>query len=230
MHRWFGCIKIDGGKKTRQDKIYPVAEQQFASAFLQVWGEMVRGKKPPEDRPELLLSMNYLPQAERLTVVIMKAKSLGTAHDVYVKVRLQMACNQQSITTLRFSVFLHFQMHLIVNGKRVKKKKTSVRKINDTVEPTWNEAFTFNLSQSNMPNAAIEVGSARPKIFLQINWRISRDYFTIHAQIYMVSTGGESKDIGSCGIGPREHGRGRQHWQDMTHAARKPTSMWHYLR
>lgn len=47
-------------------------------------------------------------------------------------------------------------MHLIVNGKRVKKKKTSVRKCNDS-NPTWNEAFTFNLSQSNLQNAAIEV-------------------------------------------------------------------------
>lgn len=47
---------------------------------------MVRGKKPPEDRPELLLSLNYLPQAERLTIVIMKAKNLDTHRDVYIKV------------------------------------------------------------------------------------------------------------------------------------------------
>lgn len=46
----------------------------------------------------------------------------------------------------------------------------------------------------------------------------------------MVSTGGVSNDIGSCGIGPQEHGHGRQHWQDMIHNARKPTAMWHYLR
>lgn len=46
----------------------------------------------------------------------------------------------------------------------------------------------------------------------------------------MVSSSGESKDLGSCGIGPLEHGHGRQHWQDMIHNARKPTAMWHYLK
>lgn len=38
------------------------------------------------ERPELLLSLNYLPQAERLTVVLMKAKNLETHQDPYVKV------------------------------------------------------------------------------------------------------------------------------------------------
>lgn len=55
--------------------------------------------------------------------------------------------------------FLYFQMHLIVNGKRVKKKKTSVRKCIDNSNPTWNEAFTFNLSQSHIQNSAFEVNS-----------------------------------------------------------------------
>lgn len=53
----------------------------------QIWADMLRGKRPPEDRPELLLSLNYLPQAERLTIVIMKAKNLDTIQDPYVKVR-----------------------------------------------------------------------------------------------------------------------------------------------
>lgn len=47
---------------------------------------MMRKRKPPVQRPELLLSLNYLPQAERLTIVIMKAKNLETEQDPYVKV------------------------------------------------------------------------------------------------------------------------------------------------
>lgn len=47
---------------------------------------MIRKRKPPVQRPELLLSLNYLPQAERLTIVIMKAKNLETEQDPYVKV------------------------------------------------------------------------------------------------------------------------------------------------
>lgn len=53
---------------------------------IEIWGDVVRMKKPLEDRPELLVSLNYLPQAERLTVVIMKAKNLETESDPSVKV------------------------------------------------------------------------------------------------------------------------------------------------
>lgn len=49
---------------------------------------MIRKRKPPVERPELLLSLNYLPQAERLTIVIMKAKNLDTIQEPYVKVNL----------------------------------------------------------------------------------------------------------------------------------------------
>lgn len=48
-------------------------------------------------------------------------------------------------------------MYLIVNGKRVKKKKSSLGKSGDPKNPVWNEAFTFNFSQSNLQNAALEV-------------------------------------------------------------------------
>ncbi|XP_055302145.1 synaptotagmin-6 [Sitodiplosis mosellana] len=146
---------------------------------VEIWAELIRKRKPPVERPELLLSLNYLPQAERLTIVLMKAKNLETVQEPYVK------------------------MYLIVNGKRMKKKKSSPGK-SDPSNPVWNEAFTFNFSQSNLQNAALE--------------------------IYVVSSGGESNAIGSCGIGPLEHGLGRQHWQDMIHNARQPIALWHFLR
>lgn len=56
------------------------------SFYLQIWAELIRKRKPPVERPELLLSLNYLPQAERLTIVIMKAKNLETVQEPYVKV------------------------------------------------------------------------------------------------------------------------------------------------
>jgi hypothetical protein len=59
------------------------------SKSTEIWGDVIRTKKPPEDRPELLVSLNYLPQAERLTVVIMKAKNLETMNDPSVKVKLE---------------------------------------------------------------------------------------------------------------------------------------------
>lgn len=44
--------------------------------------------------------MNYLPQAERLTIVIMKAKNLETTEDSYVKVLLPFELI--GLTTFRF--------------------------------------------------------------------------------------------------------------------------------
>ncbi|KAI9581485.1 hypothetical protein GQX74_012810 [Glossina fuscipes] len=147
---------------------------------IEIWGDLLRTKKPPEDRPELLCSLNYLPQAERLTIVIMKAKNLDTVQETYIKI------------------------YLIQNGKRVKKKKTTISRSDDAANPIWNEAFTFNLQSSLLTHAAIE--------------------------IYVVNTGSENQEIGSIGLGPQEFGTGCQHWHDMINNARKPTAMWHFIR
>lgn len=56
--------------------------------MVQIWGDLIRLKKPPEDRPELLISLTYLPQAERLTFNIMKAKNLNTQHEPWVRVSI----------------------------------------------------------------------------------------------------------------------------------------------
>ncbi|XP_034657564.1 synaptotagmin-5 isoform X3 [Drosophila subobscura] len=150
------------------------------SKSVEIWGDLLRTKKPKEDRPELLCSLNYLPQAERLTVVIMKARNLDTVQEPYVKI------------------------YLIQNGKRIKKKKTSITKSDDPTNPIWNEAFTFNLQSNYLHSAAIE--------------------------IYVVGAGSEAAEIGCCGLGPQESGTGCQHWHDMINNARKPTAMWHYIR
>ena len=47
------------------------------------------------------------------------------------------------------------KVYLLSGGKRVKKKKTAVRK--GTCNPVWNEALTFNVASSNLSNSAIEV-------------------------------------------------------------------------
>lgn len=54
--------------------------------YLQIWGDVLRAKKPPEDRPELLVSLTHLPQAERISITIMKARNLSTDQDPYVRV------------------------------------------------------------------------------------------------------------------------------------------------
>ncbi|XP_037041700.1 synaptotagmin-5 [Bradysia coprophila] len=149
------------------------------SKSVEIWGDLIRMKKPPEDRPELLISLTYLPQAERLTFNIMKAKNLNTHHEPWVRI------------------------YHIVNGKRVKKRKTATLKFDDVQNPLWNESYSFSMPQSIMQTTAFE--------------------------IYLVTSGGESNAI-SCGIGPEETGSGKQHWIDILHNPRKPIAMWHYLR
>lgn len=56
--------------------------------FHQIWGDVLRAKKPPEDRPELLISLTHLPQAERISITIMKARNLSVDHDPFVRVSL----------------------------------------------------------------------------------------------------------------------------------------------
>lgn len=68
--------------------------------WIQIWGDLIRLKKPPEDRPELLISLTYLPQAERLTFNIMKAKNLNTHHEPWVRVSIFRGDNSSNIVVL----------------------------------------------------------------------------------------------------------------------------------
>ncbi|XP_015178661.1 PREDICTED: synaptotagmin-6 [Polistes dominula] len=107
------------------------------SSAIEVWGEIERERKPPEEIQEVLLSLSYLPSAERLTVVILKARNLFPSQeketlDPFVKVSL--LCGEKRIK---------------------KKKKTAVRKA--TTSPVWNEAMSFNVPSSSLATSAIEV-------------------------------------------------------------------------
>ncbi|XP_053675060.1 synaptotagmin-B [Anopheles nili] len=145
----------------------------------ELWGDLIASQKPSEATSELLISLSYLPQAERLTVVVMKAKNLSISHEPFVK------------------------LYLLVNDKRVKKRKTSAIRTLDPTNPIWNEAFTFELPSSQLQDAGVE--------------------------LFVTSNEAEGQDLG-CGVGLREGGTGTQHWQDLMQNNRKPIAMWHVLR
>lgn len=100
---------------------------------------MLRTKKPPEQRPELLLSLNYLPQAERLTIVVMKAKNLDTTQEPYVKVSrsryLSIDCSNNyrfwKIKSYRFYFTLLNFVPAVPNNqwKTCQKEKEQYRKV-----------------------------------------------------------------------------------------------------
>ncbi|XP_076675749.1 synaptotagmin beta isoform X3 [Andrena cerasifolii] len=101
----------------------------------EVWGEIERERKPPEHIQEVLVSLSYLPSAERLKVVILKARNLFAP---------------QEKETLDSFV----KVNLLCGEKRVK-KKTAVKKA--TTSPVWNEAMSFDVPASSLASSAIEV-------------------------------------------------------------------------
>ncbi|XP_076344367.1 synaptotagmin-10-like isoform X2 [Tachypleus tridentatus] len=137
-----------------------------------------------KDLGEIMLALCYLPTAGRLTITVVKARTLkpvditGTS-DPYVKV-----C-------------------LMCQGKRIKKKKTSVKK--GTLNPVYNEALVFDVPAENIEDVNLLV-----KVL---------DYDRV----------GISEVMGCCGLGSGCIGLGRDHWLEMIDNPRKPVAQWHPL-
>ncbi|CAG5135642.1 unnamed protein product [Candidula unifasciata] len=94
-----------------------------------MWKPLSPGNKECKDLGELLLSLNYLPSAGRLTVDIIKAKGLLQTDivggsDPFVRVTL-----------------VHME-------KPIKTRKTSCKK--NTIDPVFNESVSFNLTQQQV--------------------------------------------------------------------------------
>ncbi|GFU68033.1 synaptotagmin-9 [Trichonephila clavipes] len=137
------------------------------------------------DLGEVMLSLCYLPTAGRLTVTIIKARNLKVmditgSSDPYVKVSL------------------------MCQGKRVKKKKTSVKK--STLNPVYNEALVFDVPAENIEDVTLVV-----KVI---------DYDRV----------GANEVMGCFAIGSSCIGLGRDHWIEMLDNPRKPVAQWYTLQ
>lgn len=58
----------------------PLGEIEVATN-VEVWGDISKNKKPREEFQEILVSLSYLPSAERLTVTVLKASNLFLPSD-----------------------------------------------------------------------------------------------------------------------------------------------------
>lgn len=85
---------------------------------------------------DLMVSMSFLPSAERLTVVLIKARNLRVVDDS------------------RNSSDPYVKVSLIYNGKKIKKRKSGVYR--STVCPVFNEALTFDISKDILKSCLIE--------------------------------------------------------------------------
>ncbi|XP_023718098.1 synaptotagmin-10 [Cryptotermes secundus] len=136
------------------------------------------------DLGELMLSLCYLPTAGRLTVTVIKGRNFQAmditgSSDPYVKV------------------------YLLCEGKRIKKKKTTVKKA--TLSPVYNEALVFDVPAENIEDVSLIV-----KVI---------DYDRI----------GHNELMGCTAIGSSFIGIGRDHWLEMLDNPRKPVAQWYPL-
>uniref|UniRef100_A0A3P8WQL9 Synaptotagmin 2 n=1 Tax=Cynoglossus semilaevis TaxID=244447 RepID=A0A3P8WQL9_CYNSE len=150
------------------------------------WKDLSGGEKEEQEKlGDICISLRYVPTAGKLTICILEAKNLkkmdvGGLSDPYVKI------------------------NLLQNGKRLKKKKTTVKK--NTLNPYYNESFSFEipLEQMQKIQAVITV----------------LDYDKI----------GKNDAIGKIWVGSKSTGAGLKHWSDMLANPRRPIAQWHPLQ
>merc|ERR1712107_862619 len=96
-----------------------------------------------QGRGELLVSLCHQPGANRITVVVLKARNLP----------------KMDITGLSDP---YVKIYLLFNGQRIAKKKTHVKK--RTLNPVFNESFVFELPhmEEGLKNISLE--------FMLLDW------------------------------------------------------------
>ncbi|XP_066484948.1 synaptotagmin-3 [Tiliqua scincoides] len=163
------------------DNLLELAERDSDAPL---WREIIEATSEKADLGELNFSLCYLPTAGRLTVTIIKATNLKAMDltgfsDPYVKASL------------------------MCEGRRLKKRKTSIKK--NTLNPSYNEALVFDIPQDSMEHVSITLAVM--------------DYDCI----------GHNEVIGMCRVGSDADTPGRDHWAEMLANPRKPIEHWHQL-
>ncbi|XP_016403172.1 synaptotagmin-1-like [Sinocyclocheilus rhinocerous] len=156
------------------------------SHLTEEWRDLQKAEKEEHERlGDVCLSLRYVPTAGKLTVVVLEAKNLkkmdvGGLSDPYVKI------------------------HLMQNGKRLKKKKTTTKK--NTLNPYYNESFSFEVPSEQIQKVQVVVTVL--------------DYDKI----------GKNDAIGKVLIGLNSTGTEQRHWSDMLANPRRPIAQWHALK
>ncbi|KAL6086980.1 hypothetical protein STEG23_036675, partial [Scotinomys teguina] len=152
---------------------------------VQAWRELqVAPREEQEKLGDICFSLRYVPTSGKLTVIVLEAKNLkmdvGGLSDPYVKV------------------------HLLQGGKKVRKKKTTIKK--NILNPYYNEAFSFEVPCDQVQKVQVELTVL--------------DYDKL----------GKNEAIGRVAVGAAVGGAGLRHWADMLANPRRPIAQWHSLR
>lgn len=165
----------------------PLCQVDLAQT-IEEWKELqsVEGEGGQDNKlGDICFSLRYVPTAGKLTVVILEAKNLkkmdvGGLSDPYVKIAIMQ------------------------NGKRLKKKKTSIKKC--TLNPYYNESFSFEVPFEQIQKVQLVITVV--------------DYDRI----------GTSEPIGKVVLGYNASGTELRHWSDMLASPRRPIAQWHTLK
>ncbi|KAK3602773.1 hypothetical protein CHS0354_027771 [Potamilus streckersoni] len=119
--------------------LYPLGGEEIGNKELSVCREITPRhlKFRSQGHGELLMSLCHQPAANRLTVVVLKARNLP----------------KMDITGLSDP---YVKLYLLYNGQRIAKKKTHVKK--RTLNPVFNESFVFDVPYNEgLQNISLEV-------------------------------------------------------------------------
>ncbi|XP_072444911.1 synaptotagmin-1-like isoform X1 [Chiloscyllium punctatum] len=153
---------------------------------IEEWRDLESAEKEEQEKlGDICFSLRYVPTAGKLTVIILEAKNLkkmdvGGLSDPYVKI------------------------HLMQNGKRLKKKKTTIKK--NTLNPYYNESFSFEVPFEQIQKVQVVITVL--------------DYDKL----------GKNEAIGKCFVGCNATGAELRHWSDMLSNPRRPIAQWHTLQ
>ncbi|NWU49448.1 SYT12 protein, partial [Dromas ardeola] len=135
----FSVFGIDEDERTVSTGVaeLKLSDLDLATRPFNAWLYLQDMNKAVDTVGEILLSLSYLPTAERLTVVVVKAKNLVwsngkvTAADPFVKV------------------------YLLQDGRKISKKKTAVKR--DDTNPVFNEAMIFSVPAIVLQDLSLRV-------------------------------------------------------------------------
>lgn len=168
--------------------------KHYSKDLIDFWRILVPGYDPDNpgefrqsqsDYGDICVSLHYMPAISKLKVYIIECKNLksvdeGGVSDPFVKITM------------------------IQN--KVKKKSMQTRYIPQTLDPYYNEDFTFKLDPALAPVTDMR--------FLVLD----HDLF------------GGADVIGEVIIGANSYGPQKRQWRDMLLSQKKPIACWHMLR